>query len=130
MWCTNKDNEITVAEPKHKGKYVRIQGARYEDRPCNNQTFSRSFLQILSFYIGDETVTLSSSVKEIKGTRLLVSLHYHETETIGRADLEVFDLTNLAKVKKIYSFKIIGGKISYFDYVVWIFDILYTHWFL
>ena len=47
-------------------------------------------------------------VKEIPGTRLLVSVH-HSFKT--RAHLEVFDLSNKTKVKKVYSFeKILGGK--------------------
>ena len=47
-------------------------------------------------------------MKEIPETRFLVSISYTAT---GGANLEMFDLKDLAKVKKVYSFReAVGSK--------------------
>ena len=45
-------------------------------------------------------------VKEIPKTPYLVSLHHSETES---ANMEVFDISNKGKIKKIYSFGQLNG---------------------
>ena len=58
-------------------------------------------------YLDQDSSICCTHVKEISGTRLLISLHHAATQS---ANIEVFDLAKKGRSEKIYSFGEVTGR--------------------
>ena len=106
-WCSQTGNKISVTELDGKQEeYANFEGVQLLNKGINRYgTLPKHY-----FYVNYEDLYNNSwtHVKEISGTKLLISLHHNCSKS---ANIEVFNLVNKGRSKKIYSLsEIIGCK--------------------
>ena len=103
-WCSQLENNVKVIEVATGQEYVKFKGPQL-DCDSNNRN---KIPFVVSFYIIIGWYESWTHVREIPGSRLLISLHHCHDKY---ASLEVFDLKNKGRATKVYSLgAVLGSK--------------------
>ena len=101
-WCSLDSNQIKVVELEGKQEeYATFEGVQLHSKGTYRYRVLR--IQFFMNYGGDNCWP---HVKEIPGTKLLISLHHSVSKC---ANIEVFNLGNKGRPRKIYSFDEVIG---------------------
>src|SRR5690348_401427 len=95
-WCSMGYNQIRIAEFETNQAYTQFDGVQLKNKGNNMKIFRIGINRNKYIYQDDVSWT---HVREIPGTRLLVSLNHNP---INCANMEIADISNKDQVKKIF----------------------------